>query len=211
MHAALQRDARVVVPQVLLRGHQLEGLALLLPHLRDVEQHLGLPVALLGLVRLEQEHGRGAEGFASRLVAERLGDDARFLRHVRGERMVEVVRVLERMREHEGGLQRTVDVHQPVDRLRRHAHRVVAEVEELHLAAEQVGGGLGFPAAVGLHALERHSGLAPELRGFAALAEGQAHDLHLPAARGVQRDRAAGAPDEIGGMRAHDERGFLRF
>ena len=59
-------------------------------------------------------------------------------------------------------------------------------------------------------ALQRHALLPPELGAFAALAVGKADHRHRLAARAVQRDRAAGAPDEIGGMGADDERG-LRF
>src|SRR5258708_1936000 len=49
--------------------------------------------------------------------------------------------------------------------------------------------------------------------GLAALAElaiGEAHDLHPVAAARIERDRAAGTPDEIGGMGADDEHGLGR-
>ena len=42
---------------------------------------------------------------------------------------------------------------------------------------------------------------------FAALPVGEADDGDLPALRRMQRDGAAGAPDEVGGMGADDERG----
>ena len=61
-----------------LRGHALEGLALLVPDVGDVENQVRLPVALLGLVRLEEVDRRRAER-PVRVVAVGLGHDARFL------------------------------------------------------------------------------------------------------------------------------------
>ena len=81
------------------------------------EEHRRLPVALLGLVRLEQEHGRGAEHLLARVVAVRLGDDARVLREVGHRRVVVIVDVLPRVREHEGGMDGAVHVDEPVERL----------------------------------------------------------------------------------------------
>src|SRR5262245_63882822 len=73
--AAAQRHVSVILPQVLLAGHALYCRALLVPHAGDVEQDVGLPVALLGLVRLEQEHAWRADHRFAGLVAVRLGDD----------------------------------------------------------------------------------------------------------------------------------------
>jgi len=63
--AALKRDARVVVPEMLLRRHAFEGAALRFPDLVDGEQDFGPPAALLGLVRLEEEDRRGADRSAA--------------------------------------------------------------------------------------------------------------------------------------------------
>src|SRR3954447_17759735 len=74
--AALQCHPSVVFPEVLLPGHALDGGALLLPDAVDAEQHVRLPVALLRLMRLEQENRRCAEHRLARLVTMRLGGDA---------------------------------------------------------------------------------------------------------------------------------------
>ena len=79
---------------MLLARHALDGGALLLPDRRDVEKHGRLPVALLGLVRLEQEHRRSAEHLLAGVVAMRLGDDAGVLGELGHRRMVVVVDVL---------------------------------------------------------------------------------------------------------------------
>src|SRR5258708_2309730 len=62
--------------------------------------------------------------------------------------------------------------------------------------------------AAGLDLLQRHPRLLPGELGFAALAERQAHDLDPIAFFGVQRDRAAGAPDKISGMGTNDKTSF---
>ena len=76
-----------------------------------------------------------------------LRDDARLLGQMRRERMVEIVRVGQRVGEHEGGLHLAVDVDQPVEHFRRAAQRIVARVEEFDLRAEDRGGTLGLVAA----------------------------------------------------------------
>src|SRR6185503_9358064 len=82
LRPALQGDPRVVFPQVLLARHALDGSALLVPHGRDVEKHGGLPVALLGLMRLEQKYRRSAQHLLAGVVAMRLGYDAWVLREL---------------------------------------------------------------------------------------------------------------------------------
>ncbi|PJI51578.1 hypothetical protein CTI14_57560, partial [Methylobacterium radiotolerans] len=47
--------------EVFLRGHGLEGPALLVPDFGDIQQHFGPPLALFGLMRLKEEYGRGAQ------------------------------------------------------------------------------------------------------------------------------------------------------
>ena len=119
--------------------------------------------------------------------------------------MVEIVRVGERMREHEGRIEFAIDVDHAVEMLLVQFQRIVAAVEELDLSAEQVGGALGLILAAGLHALERRAFFLPGELAFAALAEGEAHNLHAIAVLDMQCDRAAGAPDEIAGMGGDDE------
>jgi hypothetical protein len=89
--------------------------------------------------------------------------------------------------------------------------RIIAEIVELDVAAEDLRGLLGFGEPRGLHLVERHSRLAPHLGALAALAERKAHDLHVPAALGVKRDRAARAPDEIAGVGDNDEPALAGF
>src|SRR5262249_14690224 len=52
MVAAILRDVLVVVPEVLLTFHALDGCPFLLPDGRDVEEDVRLPFHLFGLVRL---------------------------------------------------------------------------------------------------------------------------------------------------------------
>src|SRR5579885_1948822 len=54
LDAAVERDPLVIAPQVLLRRENLEGLVFRLPDFVDLQDEIGLVVALLRLVRLEQ-------------------------------------------------------------------------------------------------------------------------------------------------------------
>ena len=107
---------------------------------------VGLPVALLGLVRLEQEHRRRAEHLLAGVVAVRLGDDARVLREIRrppGGRGCRCPCL--RVRQHKGRVDGAVDIHEPEERLVVERDGIVAEVPELDVGdAEMLGGGLGF-------------------------------------------------------------------
>jgi hypothetical protein len=87
--------------------------------------------------------------------------------------------------------------------------RVIAGVEELDFGAEQGGGALGLIFAAGFNACQRGAGFLPGELALAALAIGQADDLDLVAAPGVQGDSAAGAPDEIARMGGDDEPALL--
>ena len=75
--------------------------------------------------------------------------------------------------------------------------RVVAGIEEFDLGAERGGCPLRFVAAAGLDLFKGHARLLPGKLEFAAFAERQADDLDAVALLGVQRDGAAGAPDEV--------------
>ena len=141
-------------------------------------------------------------------MAGRLGDDARLLGEVRRLGMVEVVGILQRVRQHEGGLQLAIDVDRAVEHLGRRAQRIVAGIEELDLGAEHGRGLLGLLAALRLHVLQPHAGLLPGELALAALAVGQAHDLDAVALAGMQRDRPARPPDEIAWVGGHHEPGF---
>ena len=105
------------------------------------------------------------------------------------------------MRQHKARVELAVDVDQPLHMRVGQAQRIVAGIEEFDLGAERCRGALGLVLAAGLDLLQRHARLLPGELGFPALAERQADDLDPVALLGVQRDRAAGAPDEISRMR----------
>src|SRR5450756_2334556 len=86
--------------------------------------------------------------------------------------------------------------------------RIVAGIEEFDLGAERRGGPFRLVLAAGLDLLQRHPRLLPGELGFPALAERQAHDLDAISFLGVQRDRAAGAPDEVAGVGRYNKSGF---
>src|SRR5579872_685130 len=119
LDAALLGDARVIIPEMLLARHAFDRGALLLPYRGDVEQHVRLPAALLRLVRLEQKDRRGAKHALARLMAMRLGDDAGVLSKVADGRMVAIVRVPARMREHEKRMDGAIDIDEPAERFFR--------------------------------------------------------------------------------------------
>ena len=195
---------------MLLRGQNLERFVFLLPHLVDLENEVGFVVAHFRLVRLEQEQRRRRIFVLGvRLMAHGLRHHARLLCEMRGAGMVEIIRVLERVGEHEGRIGLAIDVDHAVVMLLGQIERVVAAVEELDLGAEQAGGALGLVLAAGLDLRQRGARLLPGELAFAALAERQAHDLDPVAALGVQRDGAARAPDEVARMGGNDKSGLL--
>ncbi len=128
---------------------------------------------------------------------------------MRGVGMIEIVRVLQRMRQHEGRIFLAVDVDHAVEVLVVELERIVAAVEEFDLGAQKLRRALGFVLAAGFDLLERRAGFFPRELAFAPFAVGHAHDLHPIAALGVQRDGAARAPDEIARVRRDHKPGFL--
>src|SRR3546814_4230030 len=87
---------------MLLARHALDGGALLLPHLGDVEDGVRPPLALLGLVRLEKVQLRRAEGLLAGIVPPGLGRRAALQGHLG---RVGVVAVAGRSEEHTSELQ----------------------------------------------------------------------------------------------------------
>ena len=131
LHAAVERDAFVIGPQVLLRGQDLEGFVFLLPHFVDLEDQVGLVVAHLRLMRFEQEHRRRRIFvLRARLVAHGLRHHARLLREMRGVGVIEIIRVLERVAEHEGRIELAVDVDHAVEVPLVELERIVVKEEE---------------------------------------------------------------------------------
>ena len=99
--------------------------------------------------------------------------------------VIEIVRVLERVGEHEGRIGLTVDVDHSVKMRIGRLERVIAGVEELDLGAQQLGRPLGLVLAPGLDLFERGALLLPGELALAALTVRQAHDLDAIAFFGV--------------------------
>jgi hypothetical protein len=85
-------------------------------------------------MRLEQKHAGRADRPLFGIVSVGLGDDARFLGHPRRQRMIEIVRVLKRVGEHELRPVLAVQIDQPKHGAVVDAHRVIAEIEKDRLA-----------------------------------------------------------------------------
>jgi hypothetical protein len=152
-------------------------------------------------MRLKQKDGRrGIAVVGLRLVAHGLRDDTRLLGVSSGRRVIDIVGIFQRMRQHEARIEFAVNVDQPLHMRIRQAQRVIAGVKELDLGPECGRGTLRLIPATRLDLLERHARLFPGELGFPALAEGEANDLDAIAAFGVKRDGPACPPDEIAGM-----------
>ena len=131
-------------------------------------------------MRLEQEYRRRRIFvFGAGLVAHRLRDHAGLLREMGGVRMIEIVRILERVREHERWVEFAVDIDHAVEMRFVELERIVAAIEELDLGAEQGGGAFGLVLAAGFDFLKRRAGFLPGELAFAAFAIGQADDFDL--------------------------------
>ncbi|MNG28574.1 hypothetical protein D3C84_1138540 [compost metagenome] len=78
---------------MLLAGHALNGDVLLVPDRGDVQQHIRLPLALLGLMGLETIDWWRADDLLTGLIALCLSDDASFLGQMDRQRVIVVVRV----------------------------------------------------------------------------------------------------------------------
>ncbi|MNS93525.1 hypothetical protein D3C72_1277040 [compost metagenome] len=191
-----------------LTGHALDGRILLVPDRGDVQQHIGAPFALLGLVRLEAVDRRCTDNFLARPEAFGLGDDARLLRQVHGQRVIVIVRVFLRVAEDELGLDATKHIRQAKQGFLVGTHRVVADVEELDAGTQDIGRRQGLLAPGVFDFFFTHLALAPQLGGLTALTEGQADDVHGITLLRVQRDGTARTPDEIGRVGADDQRVF---
>src|SRR5262244_395420 len=110
--------------------HFLERRIFLGPYGRDIEQDLRPPVALFWLMRLEQKNRRRADHRHTWLVPVSLGHDASLLRCMRNQRMVEIVWILERVREDEFWANLAVEGCQLIKNAVRNSHGIVAHIEE---------------------------------------------------------------------------------
>src|SRR5579872_2555823 len=110
------------------------------------------------------------------------------------------------MGEHESRMDVAIEIDEPIERLVIELDRVIAEIPELNIGdAEGIRRRLGLLLTLRLHALQSHAILPPELRRLATLAKGKTHNRHRGPSRRMQRDGAARAPGEIGGMGADDK------
>ncbi len=116
----------------------LHGLALHIEDFGDVQQYLRLEVALLGLMRLEQEHGRRAKRLAWCVVASCLCEHPRLQSHPGCRRMVRVIRIGQRVGEHDGRLHPPVAAHDRVGEVLGLGQRVIAGIGELDCRAENL-------------------------------------------------------------------------
>src|SRR5262245_54079691 len=123
--------------------------------------------------------------------------------------MVEIVRILERMRQHERRIELAVDVDHAIEMAFAELERVVAAIEELDFSAKQLGSTLGLVFAARLYFFQCGARFFPGELAFAALAERHADDFDPIATLGMQRDCSARAPNEITGMGRHHKPGLL--
>ena len=138
-------------------------------------------------------------------VAFGLRVDARLQRDLIRGRMIRIVRIVVGVRQHDLRPASAVLLDECLDKRVGRTQRIVAGIEEPDLGAEEPGRALRLGAADLLDAFDRHARFLPGALALAALAVRQAEDAHAIAARRVQRDGAAGAPDEVGGVGAEDE------
>ncbi|MNF83008.1 hypothetical protein D3C84_653210 [compost metagenome] len=163
---------------MLLAGHALDGRILLVPDFGDIQQDIRSPFALLRLMRFKAVDRWRTDDFFTGLITFRLGDDARLLGQVHGQRMVVVVRVFDRVTEHEIRLHATKHIGQTKQRFFVSAHRIVADVEEFHARAKDLRCGFRLVATCGFDLVFRHLAFAPELGRFTPFAIGEAHDMN---------------------------------
>jgi hypothetical protein len=113
------------------------------------------------------------------------------------------------MAENELRLYPTIHIGQAEQGVLVGAHRVVADVEELHAGTEDFSRRHGFLTACVLDLGFGHFTLAPQLGRLAALTERQANHVHCIALLSVQRNGTTGTPDKVSGMCADHQGGFL--
>lgn len=169
-------DPCVILPEVLLAAHALDGRSLPAPDGGDVKEGVRLPAHLLRLVRLEEVDLRRAKNFIAGIVTPGLGDHPAFERNLCGIHVIGVVGIEPRVAEHEARLHLADHVDQPKLGSPVEFERVVAKIEKQDVMHIQgLGSSLGFCPSHILHLLQRHALLLPELRALAALAVRKTH------------------------------------
>src|ERR1700684_1621490 len=114
-------------------------------------------------MRFKEKNRWRPENGNSGLMAVRLRNDAGFLGGMGSERVIEVIRVVERMREDEFRTEFAIQGSETIKDGIFDAHGIVADVEELDLGAEHVGGSKRFVSAIRFDLVHRHARLPPEL------------------------------------------------
>src|SRR5690606_516676 len=157
------------------------------------------------LVRFEQVHGRRVDALERARHPGPRGEQPGLLHDVVSDRVVGVERVHEGVREHDVGRLVAEDLYQAFHGGVVDLERVVAEVEAEEPRPYGRRGLLRLLVPDALDVLHRLPRLLPELARLAAFAVRERDDEGLAAVRRRDRDRAGGAPDEVGRVRAHDE------
>src|SRR6266567_5298925 len=111
-----------------LSFHAFERLALRIPNLSNIKNHLWLPVTLFRLVWLKQEYGWSTDSRCRAFAAVCLRHDACFLSEPGCLRVIKIVGIFEGMRQHPLRSNGLVNVCQPLHIVDCRSHRVVAEV-----------------------------------------------------------------------------------
>ncbi len=203
--AAMIGALAVIGLQVGLGLHRAHRRDLGLHHGGDVDERRRREVAQLGLMGLEEEELRrldrperarhpSAGGQAAGPVDGRVGD-----------RVIRVERVRVGVGDEHVGAELADHLGDLLERRRVDLQRVVTEIEAVEVGAQRLGGPLGLAVADALDVLDRLIGLLPQLARLAALAVGEGDHPPGTAGGGADRERAAGAPHEVGGVRADDQ------
>ena len=156
-------------------------------------------------MRLEEEQLRRLDGLERARDARAGGERTGLLDGEERGRVVRVEGVAVRVREDDVGSERADPVGDRDERVAVDLEGIVPEIEALELGAERGRRPLRLPVADLLHALDGLSLLLPELAGLAPLAVGQREHARGAAVRRRDGDRAARAPDEVGGVSADHE------
>src|SRR5438876_9273338 len=118
------------MPQMFLRIHCFERFMFLRPNRGYIEQDLRFEFALLRLVRFEEKNRWRTDHRSPWLMPVRLSHNPSFLRYMRHEGMIKIVRVLERVRQNELRANFPIERCQFIENRVWNSHRIVANVEE---------------------------------------------------------------------------------
>src|SRR5262249_845642 len=120
-------------------------------------------------------------------------------------RMVRIEGIRVRVGDDDVGRELADDVHDLRELIRADLERIVAEIERDEVGAEGPSRLLRLLVADPLYPLDRLAAGFPELPGFTSLTVREGDHTGDTAATYRHRDRPSRTPDEVRGMRAHDE------